>query len=116
MIWLIGASSECRFLQQNSLVSLRGLTNAPALATLNVSNNALSSLAGVEACPRLESLLAAGNRLSSLEAWRPLQSCVKLNSLDLQDNELEDPEGLLTFLQVRMLAPRLSTNLGVACK
>ena len=92
-------------MQQNSLGSLAGLANAPALATLNVSNNALSSLGGLEACPHLESLLAAGNSFGSLEVLRPLLSCVKLSTLDLQDNELQDPEGLVAFLQVRISAP-----------
>ena len=88
-----------RYLQQNKISSLTSLKLTPALASLNVANNALSSLAGVEHCLQLSTLLAAGNTLDTLEALQPLRACTDLTTLDLQQNNLQEAEGLITFLQ-----------------
>eukprot|EP00887_Chlorella_sp_A99_P006699 scaffold3.g6699.t1 len=92
---------KCLFLQNNQLESLDAgvLSTLPSLDTLNISSNSLTDLAGLHAAPKLRSLLAAGNELRDAAALAPLARLPLLEALDLQGNQLHDPEGLIQVLQ-----------------
>jgi dynein assembly factor 1 len=87
------------FLQNNCLVSLDGVENAPNLATLNVSDNHLVTLDALAACPALSSLVAERNSLEAVEGLLALESCPELHTLDLQHNRVKDAAALLELLR-----------------
>jgi dynein assembly factor 1 len=77
--------------QQNCLRSLSGLQQLPNLDTLNISSNGLDSLEHLQDCPLLSTLTAEHNHLSTLQGLQPLLQCTNLHTLDLQQNNIEDP-------------------------
>lgn len=81
----------CRYAQQNCLRSLSGLQQLPSLDTLNISSNGLDSLEHLQDCPLLSTLTAEHNHLSTLQGLAPLLQCTNLHTLDLQQNNIEDP-------------------------
>lgn len=89
-----------RFLQQNALASLApgAFACLPQLDTLNVACNALASLEGLEGCAGLRTLVACDNHLAAPAALAPLAACTQLESLDLQNNALEDGAAVLALL------------------
>ncbi|KAF6256636.1 hypothetical protein COO60DRAFT_1627121 [Scenedesmus sp. NREL 46B-D3] len=98
---------KCMYVQQNCLRSLRGLQQLPILDTLNVSSNGLDSLENLQDCPLLSTLTADHNHLSTWQALVPLLHCTNLHTLDLQQNDIEDPavmDAIITHLpQLRCL-------------
>eukprot|EP00930_Biecheleria_cincta_P038520 TRINITY_DN26458_c0_g1_i1.p1 TRINITY_DN26458_c0_g1~~TRINITY_DN26458_c0_g1_i1.p1 ORF type:complete len:430 (+),score=92.71 TRINITY_DN26458_c0_g1_i1:237-1526(+) len=94
----VGGPMWLRFLGlgMNPLVSLNGLAEAfPRLLVLDVSFVELSSIEGawaaIAACPRLRRIIAEGASITSFEDMVELP---KLQTLELQDNALEDLEEL----------------------
>lgn len=93
-----GGPMWLRFLSlgMNPLVSLYGLAEAfPRLLVLDVSFVELSSIEGawsaLASCPRLRRMIAEGSSIASFEDMVELP---KLQTLELQDNGLEDLEEL----------------------
>ncbi len=78
-------------MHQNCLWRISHLENAPTLDTLNVSNNQITKLEGLSVCPKLCTLIATHNHLASLESVEHLAECKSLHTLDLQNNNLDDP-------------------------
>eukprot|EP00775_Hariotina_reticulata_P005377 gene5377-5612_t len=83
---------KCLYVHQNCLRTLHGLEHLPNLDTLNVSSNGLDTLQQLQHVPQLATLIAEHNHLSTLQALSPLQFCSNLHTLDLQSNNIEDPE------------------------
>lgn len=72
---------------------------APRLHSLNVSRNQLASLDGLSDLPELSTLLCAENRLDSIESIAVLGKMENIQTLDLQENDLADFDGVLELLQ-----------------
>ena len=84
------------YVNQNLLRSLDTgclgcLTN---LRTLDISDNSLTSLEGIGKLKLLTTLHAANNRVTGLEGVEELAQCPELCSLDLSNNQLEQPEAV----------------------
>lgn len=85
-------------MQQNCIWKISGLEAVPGLDTLNISNNQLTKLEGLACCPALRTLIATHNHLVTLDSVAHLAECKALQTLDLQNNELEDP-GIVDILK-----------------
>jgi dynein assembly factor 1 len=86
---------SCRFVQQNVLTSLQGLSIVAAtLDTLDVSHNSLKNLEGIQSCNNLRTLVCSGNQLQGLCDMDALKSCSMLESLDLQSNCIDNGTAL----------------------
>jgi len=82
-----------RYVHQNCLRTLHWLcSQLPNLDTLNVSSNGLESLQELQDVPHLATLIAEHNHLSTLQALSPLQFCLNMHTLDLQNNNIQDAE------------------------
>ncbi|KAG2449026.1 hypothetical protein HYH02_005778 [Chlamydomonas schloesseri] len=92
------ADLKCLYVQQNCIWKISGLEAVPALDTLNISNNQLTKLEGLSCCPGLRTLIATHNHLATLDSVAHLAECKALQTLDLQNNELEDP-GIVDILK-----------------
>lgn len=90
----------CRYVQQNILDSLSGLEVLPDLDTLNVSNNRLSNLENISSLTSLQTLVCTYNKLKTGESVAELRHCSSLQTVDLQHNELDDPDVLDLFKQL----------------
>lgn len=82
----------CRFLQQNAIHDLSGLHCLPELEVLNISTNHLEDLSGIVHCSALQTLLCSNNKLSSYESIAHIRHCQQISTLDLRENEIEDPK------------------------
>lgn len=89
------------FLQQNALTGLSpALAALPQLDTLNIAGNTLDGLGGLAGCGALRTLVASDNRLGpDVGAVAALAACTQLESLDLQNNKLEEGPALLELLK-----------------
>lgn len=67
--------------------------------------------AGVENLTQLQTLLAASNMLPDLAAVAPLRACTALQTLDLQNNKIEDEDGIVDFLKVLQLTAPFASSL-----
>lgn len=90
----------CRYVQQNILDSLTGLEVLPALDTLNISNNRLCNLENISSATSLQTLVCTYNKLKTGESIAELRHCSSLQTLDLQHNELDDPDVLDLFKEL----------------
>ncbi|EIE21562.1 outer arm dynein light chain 1 [Coccomyxa subellipsoidea C-169] len=88
---------RCLFLQQNAIHDLSGLHCLPGLEVLNISTNHLEDLSGIVHCSALQTLLCSNNKLSSYESIAHIRHCQQISTLDLRENEIEDPEVLEIF-------------------
>jgi len=61
---------------------------------------------GLAGCTRLRTLLAAGNRLTRAADVARLAECAALVTLDLQENQLADPQVLWRSLRPLLPTPR----------
>jgi hypothetical protein len=84
-------------LGKNLLDSLHGLQTLTQLEVLDVSHNRISSCAGLGALKSLRSLDISCNRLSTAADLAELQSCTRLVTLDMSQNQL-CADGLLELL------------------
>ncbi|KXZ45339.1 hypothetical protein GPECTOR_56g436 [Gonium pectorale] len=91
---------KCLYVQQNCIWKISGLEAVTNLDTLNISNNQISRLEGLSCCTSLRTLIATHNRLASLESIAHLAECKSLQTLDLQNNQLEDPAILDVLKQI----------------
>lgn len=86
-------------MQQNRIRVLPDLSHLPALNTLNISNNELTHLGGLDGCA-LETLVCSHNLLATLESVEHLAAVPTLQTIDLQNNQLDDPRVLDVFEKV----------------
>ncbi|KAL3159703.1 Leucine-rich repeat-containing protein oda7 [Trebouxia sp. C0009 RCD-2024] len=91
---------KCLYVQQNILDSLTGLEVLPALDTLNISNNRLCNLENISSATSLQTLVCTYNKLKTGESIAELRHCSSLQTLDLQHNELDDPDVLDLFKEL----------------
>lgn len=84
-------------LGKNLLDSLHGLQTLTQLEVLDVSHNRISSCAGLGALKSLRSLDISCNRLSTAADLAELQSCTRLVTLDMSQNQL-CADGVLELL------------------
>lgn len=85
------ACFSCRYVQQNNIYAVSGLDRLQALDTLNISHNAISKLENLSCCPNLRTLICTHNKLSDVESIAHLAEVKGLHTLDLQNNDLQDP-------------------------
>ena len=78
---------------------MEGLERLPVLNTLNISNNELLHLSSLDKCS-LETLVCAHNKLSTCESVEHISAITTLQTLDLQNNNLEDPAVLDIFISL----------------
>ena len=81
----------CRYAHQNRIREVGDLSHLTALNTLNISSNEVFDLKGLEGCVGLETLICTHNFLESVESITPLLQLSHLQTLDLQNNKLDDP-------------------------
>jgi hypothetical protein len=91
-----------RFVQQNRLRDIPDLGCLPILNMLNINNNEVVALSGLDKC-KLETLLCAHNQLSSLDSVAHLAHVTTLQTIDLQNNKIDDPQVLDVFKQIPSL-------------
>jgi dynein assembly factor 1, axonemal len=92
-------ASCCRYLQQNRIKELGDLSFLPVLSTLNISYNCISSLAGLS-CPQLETLICTHNYLKDADSIAALLDCSSLQTVDIQNNKIEDPSIVEIFAKM----------------
>ena len=66
------------------------LARLPALNTLNISNNEIDELCCLGEC-QLETLLCSSNKLGSIDSVAHLADAQTLQTVDLQNNAIDDP-------------------------
>ena len=86
------------YLQNNRISKIEGLEGLTELVTLNLEHNAIRVVEGLEGLTALEDLNLAHNYLMTVEDLQGLKQAPTLTSLDLTNNRLERPEGLLELL------------------
>ncbi len=79
------------YLQENIIEHIEGLNSLSLLDTLNLSKNCIKRVENLTCVPNLTSLSLGHNDLCLLEDVKQLESCQKLQALDLQSNRIEDP-------------------------
>ena len=72
----------------------------PDLDTLNISNNRLCNLENISSLSSLQTLVCTYNKLKTGESVAELRHCSSLQTLDLQHNELDDPDVLDLFKEL----------------
>ena len=101
---------RCLYLSKNLLPKVQGLFNLKELVVLDLSNNRLRKLENLSCCPNLDSLSVPNNSLTTPESIEHLTECLKLRTLDIQNNKLEaDEEFLSVFSKIPLLCT-LSVN------
>lgn len=78
-------------MQQNCIDAISHLEGLENLDTLNLSGNPITKLEGLDCCPNLKTLICVSARLETLESIEHLAQCTSLQTLDLQNNKLNDP-------------------------
>lgn len=83
---------KCLFLHENSIEKIEGLDNQPELDNLNLSKNYIRKVENIAHLKKLSTLNLSNNVLVSLDDVRELVRCTSLQALDLQHNQLNDPQ------------------------
>lgn len=83
------------FLQENCISRISGLETLSQLWSLNLSSNFIERIEGLEGCKGLNTLIIAKNKIghggiADVEALAD----TNLNSVDIQDNRIDDPDVL----------------------
>jgi hypothetical protein len=84
-------------LQNNKISALPILACNPLLHTLDLSSNTISHLSNLSYLTSLRSLQLSNNRLSTVESLSDLASCLLLENLELNSNQIDD-RGVLELL------------------
>ncbi len=79
------------YLQENVIEKIEGLNSLLLLDTLNLSKNCIKCVDNLSCVPALTTLSLGHNRLCLLEEVKQLEFCTKLQTLDLQSNQIADP-------------------------
>lgn len=80
------------YLHENCFEKIENLDNQTILDTLNVSKNCIKTIENLSHMKQLTSLNIAHNYLKTADDLRHIIEIPTLNSIDLQQNKLEDPE------------------------
>lgn len=96
----LGHMKHLRFLylQNNRISKIEGLEGLTELVTLNLEHNAIRLVEGLAELTALEDLNLAHNYLLAVENLEGLKQAPALASLDLTNNRIERPDGLLELL------------------
>lgn len=95
----ICAESTCRYLQQNRIREINGLSRLPLLHTLNISHNDIRCIDGLSECP-IETLICTHNYLEDVTSVEHLALCTTLQTIDLQNNNIHDVKVLEIFAKL----------------
>ncbi len=79
------------YLQENVIEKIEGLNSLLLLDTLNLSKNCIKCVGKLSCVPNLTTLSLGHNQLYLLEYVKQLEFCRKLQTLDLQSNQIADP-------------------------
>jgi len=93
---------RCLYIAKNCLRDLDRAARLVALTTLDVSDNQIVTLEGLRDHPSLSTLVAVNNKLREVSAVEALGSCVRLVTVDLSRNKLEDRAVVDFFLSPEM--------------
>ncbi len=94
------------YLQENVIEKIEGLNSLLLLDTLNLSKNCIKRVENLSCVPNLSTLSLGHNQLCLLEDVTQLEFCRKLQTLDLQSNQIMDPgivDVLATLPDLRVL-------------
>ncbi len=83
---------KCLFLHENAIEKIEGLDNQLELDTLNLSKNYISRVENLGHMKKLTTLNLGNNKLASLDDVNEILKCTSLQVLDLQYNQLNDPQ------------------------
>ena len=86
------------YLQNNRISKIEGLEGLTELVTLNLEHNAIRLVEGLEGLVALEDFNIAHNYVTAVEDLEGLKQAPALASLDLTNNRIERPDGLLDLL------------------
>lgn len=75
------------------------LSRLPQLNTLNISYNEIHVLEGLSGCP-LETLICTHNYLQDSRSVENLALCTQLQTVDLQNNKIDDVGVLDVFSKI----------------
>jgi len=109
----ISGLQNCRslrslFLQENCIKKIEGLENCTQLFSINLASNFIERIEGLSQCRNLNSLNVSKNKIGH-RGIEDLEHLVEttLNTIDIQDNRIEDPdilpEVLMRMPQLRVL-------------
>ncbi len=79
------------YLQENVIEHIEGLNSLSLLDTLDLSKNCIKCVENLSCLPNLTTLSLGYNQLCHFEDVKQLESCQKLQTLDLQSNRVADP-------------------------
>ena len=82
-------------MQENIIEEIEGLETLSNLRTLNLADNCLRKVSGLAGCTKLETLHLKRNRIGAggtgVEDLKGLLECPTLTSVDISDNNIDDP-------------------------
>jgi len=111
-LWLEGNGIQCiqglekctelrtLYLHENCIETIEKLDTLVLLDTLNLNKNCVKKVENLSMLPNLHCLLLSHNRLSTYEDVEHLKDCKALQSIDLQQNSLDDVRILDLFKQI----------------
>lgn len=95
---------KCLFLDQNAIEKISGLEELTNLVTLDLSSNFIKNIEGISKLSNLETLNIAKNQIDTIGGIESLLECQSINTLDIANNKLDDPNFLIIFKQMPNLA------------
>ena len=111
-LWLEGNGIQCiqglekctelrtLYLHENCIEKIEKLETLVLLDTLNLNKNCVKKVENLSMLPNLHCLLLSHNRLSTYEDVEHLKDCKALQSIDLQQNSIDDVRILDLFKQI----------------
>lgn len=91
------------YLHNNQIKSIQNLDSLKLLDTINLSHNYIKKLENLSCCPLLTSLIITHNELENAAGLEHLIDCVNLSCVDLSFNNINDPEVIHVFKQMKNL-------------
>lgn len=88
------------FLHENLIEKIEGLDALPELDSLNLSKNFIRKIENLSQLTKLTSLNISNNAISTLEGIEHLLTIPSLQTIDLQQNRLDDPAVIDIFAQL----------------
>ena len=88
------------YLHENCIEKIENLETLVLLDTLNLNKNCVQKIENLSMLPNLHNLLLSHNKLSTYEDVEHLKDCKGLQSIDLQQNKIDDIRILDLFKQI----------------